>query len=359
MPLKETIESVVRNLRQGRYPNEQAISFMVVGPILADLGWDTKNPDCVWPEYTVKNGRVDYALCFPSQHPKVFVEVKQPGRADGADEQLFEYALRHGIRMALLTDGHTWSFYLPGEEGSYEDRRVYKLDLLERTAEESAAILVRYLEQPRIANDSAIEAAVRELRDRGRRSLAVKTMATAWAALVEDEDTAITERLSSEVEAKCGVRPTIDDITKFLKQLKPMGAGEVQPRRPIPTSTPAATQHVGRTLGYTIRGQWHACRSGKEVMLGLLKEFAARDSAFCERCYRDEGNRGRSRIYISQNRYEIYQKEPSFCEKHSVEFTPDWFVATNLSDDAMDKVIRMGCRVAGVTLNVDVSYNLD
>jgi len=76
MPLKETIESVVRNLRQGRYPNEQSISFMVVGPILSDLDWDTRNPDFVWPEYSVKNGRVDYALCFPAQHPKVFVEVK-------------------------------------------------------------------------------------------------------------------------------------------------------------------------------------------------------------------------------------------------------------------------------------------
>src|SRR2546422_11353878 len=201
MPLKETIETIVRNLRQGRYQNEQSVSVMVVLPILRELGWDTMTPDFVWPEYSVKNGRVDYALCFPEQHPKVFVEVKQPGNAEGADQQLFEYALRHGVRMALLTDGRTWSFYLPGEEGSYEDRRVYKLDLLERTSEASAETLNRYLSQTRIVSGQAIDDAVREIRDRGRTALATKTIPAAWQSLVEDADPTVTERIADEVEA--------------------------------------------------------------------------------------------------------------------------------------------------------------
>lgn len=33
MPLKETIEAVVKNLRLGKYPNEQAVSFQFVFPI--------------------------------------------------------------------------------------------------------------------------------------------------------------------------------------------------------------------------------------------------------------------------------------------------------------------------------------
>jgi len=94
-------------------------------------------------------------------------------------------------------------------------------------------------------------------------------------------------------------------------------------------------------------------------MLGLLREFAGVDPSFCGRCYQDDGNRGRSRIYISQNRYEIYRKDQIFCEKHSVELVSGWFIATNLSDDAMDRVIHMACRIAGATLNVDVSYSLD
>ena len=94
-------------------------------------------------------------------------------------------------------------------------------------------------------------------------------------------------------------------------------------------------------------------------MLGLVREFAKADPTFCDRCYQHEDNRGRSRIYITRNRYEIYRKDQVFCEKHSVELIPGWFIATNLSDDAMGKIIGMTCQVAGVTLNVDVSFSLD
>jgi hypothetical protein len=363
MAIKETIEAVVRKLQQGKYPNEQSISIGIVMPILSELGWETTDPDCVWPEYSVKNGRVDFALCYPLQHPKVFVEVKQPGKADGADEQLFDYALRHGVRMALLTDGRTWSFYLPGEEGSYEDRRVYKLDLLERTSDASAESLNRYLAQARIANGQAIDDAVREIRDRSRTTLATKTIPAAWQSLVDDADPTITERLADEVEAKCGVRPEIDAVAKFLKQL---GRGSSVAGLPAPVTNPRPTPQIAPTpmngphrLGYSYRGGWRNCHSGKEVMLGLLREFAHANSSFCDRCYQDEDNRGRSRIYITRDRYEIYRKDQAFCEKHSVELVPGWFIATNLSDDAMDKIIRMACRIVGATIDVDVSYSLD
>jgi hypothetical protein len=361
MALKETLESIARKLQQGKYPNEQSISMGIVRPVLDELGWDTTDPDFVWPEYSVKNGRVDFALCYPAQHPKIFVEVKQPGKADGADEQLFDYALRHGVRMALLTDGRTWSFYLPGEEGSYEDRRVYKLDLLERTSEASAESLHRYLSQSRIVSGQAIDDAVREIRDRGRTTLATKSIPAAWQSLVDDADPTITERIADEVEAKCGVRPEIDAVAKFLKQL-----GRTQPTPPPPQpANPTPPRLAGsqppspRRLGYSYRNGWQNCHSGKEVMLSLLREFAQADPSFCGRCYQDEDNRGRSRIYITQNRYEIYRKDQAFCEKHSVELIPGWFIATNLSDDAMNRIIRMACRIAGATIGVDVSYSLD
>jgi hypothetical protein len=41
MPLKESIESIIQNLRQGFFPNEQAISQGVVLRLLHELGWNT------------------------------------------------------------------------------------------------------------------------------------------------------------------------------------------------------------------------------------------------------------------------------------------------------------------------------
>lgn len=139
MSLESTLTDITTRLRQGRFPNEQAISQGIVLRVLQELGWDTWDTTLVWPEFQTGEGRVDFALCHPPSKPAVFIEVKQPGKAEDAVRQALEYAFHTGVPFVVLTDGKTWSFYLPAEQGSYEDRRVYKLDLFERAPAEAAA----------------------------------------------------------------------------------------------------------------------------------------------------------------------------------------------------------------------------
>lgn len=63
-----------------------------------------------------------------------------------------------GIPMAVLTDGQQWSFFLPAEEGAYNEQQVYKLDLLERERLESVSRLNRYLAYGDCKNDKALQA---------------------------------------------------------------------------------------------------------------------------------------------------------------------------------------------------------
>ncbi len=142
--LRQRIETARDRLRSGHFSNEASISTGLVLPLLAALGWDPFDPNEVAPEYRVKSRRVDFALITKGS-PSVFVEVKQPGMADGADQQLFEYAFMEGVPLAVLTDGATWSVYVPAEQGSMEERRAYHLDLAERTPSESADRLRRSL----------------------------------------------------------------------------------------------------------------------------------------------------------------------------------------------------------------------
>ena len=155
MSLEDTLADIRSRLRQDYFPNEQAISQGIVLSVLRDLGWDTSDTRIVWPEYSTGEGRVDFALCESSAKPKVFIEVKQPGHAEDGVQQALLYAFQTGVRFIVLTDGKTWSFYLPAEEGNYEERRVFKLDLFERSTGESAAVLQRYLEQSRVASGEA------------------------------------------------------------------------------------------------------------------------------------------------------------------------------------------------------------
>ena len=100
----------------------------------------------VWVDAACWMDQACVGATHPPQKPLVFIEVKQVGQSGGADKQLFEYAFHEGVPMAILTDGQEWNFYLPGEQGRYQERRVYKLDLLERAPEECAELLSRYLD---------------------------------------------------------------------------------------------------------------------------------------------------------------------------------------------------------------------
>src|ERR1700722_11137505 len=171
MALETTVADITARLRQGRFSNEQAISQGIVLRLLQELGWNIYDTARVWPEYQTGEGRTDFALCHPrAKLPAVLIEVKQPGKAEDAVRQALEYAFHTGVPFIVLTDGKTWSFYLPAEQGSYEDRRVYKLDLLERPAVEATETLNRYLARERVVAGEALETARQEYRSRNRNS---------------------------------------------------------------------------------------------------------------------------------------------------------------------------------------------
>ena len=67
--LETTLIDITSRLRQGRFPNEQAISQGIVLRVLQVLGWDTWDTTIVWPEYQTGEGRADFAgtLCTTSK----------------------------------------------------------------------------------------------------------------------------------------------------------------------------------------------------------------------------------------------------------------------------------------------------
>jgi hypothetical protein len=218
MSLIERIQTVRQRLREKTLVNEASVSIGVVLPILDALGWPAFDPSVVAPEYNVGTRRVDFALLTHGR-PAVFVEVKQPGLAGQADRQLFEYAFHEGVPIAILTDGATWHVYLPAMQGSYDDRRVYLLDLLERDPEESAARLQRYLSRDAVESGEAFERAQTDYKRSRQRKGAEAAIPQAWANLVSEPRLA--DLLAAEVESVCGFQPEASDLATFLSSLRP------------------------------------------------------------------------------------------------------------------------------------------
>lgn len=84
MSLESTLADITSKLHQGKFPNEQAISQGIVLRVFQELGWDSWDTNVVWPEYQTGEGRVDFALCHPPSKPAIFIEVKQPGKANNS-----------------------------------------------------------------------------------------------------------------------------------------------------------------------------------------------------------------------------------------------------------------------------------
>jgi predicted type IV restriction endonuclease len=184
--------------------------------LLQELGWPVFDPTIVSPEYGIEGRRVDYALCHPANKPVVFIEVKQPGKSEGADRQLFEYAFHQGVPLALLTDGREWHFYLPAGQGLYHERRVYKLDIVERDVAESEGRLLRYLSYGAVTTGEAHRAAQDDY-DSLRKDREIEAaIPKAWLKLIEDKDELLVELIADQVESLCGYRPEPDLVTGFL-----------------------------------------------------------------------------------------------------------------------------------------------
>lgn len=350
MSLNNKIDKIKMEIRQGKYTSEASVSTGIVLNILDCLGWPVFETDIVSEQYSLEGRKVDFALCHPANRPAAFIEVKKIGLSEGADRQLFEYAFHIGVPVAILTTGQEWSFYLPNEPGRYDERRVYKLDLLERDTAEASERLERYLSYKRVCSGEALKAARADYQDIARIREIEATIPKAWKALVEEHDSLLLDLLAERVEDLCGYKPDLDLCGNYLTTIlvqKPIQT----PRPPISPEGgviihPSPTGESGN-FTFSFKGQKHQARSARDVVSKLFHLIAEDDPRFLERFAARK--HGRKRRYLAQNKSELYPDRPDL-EIHSIEVAKGWWMGTNYSRKDLQKIIDLACDVAGSTL---------
>lgn len=339
-----------------RLANEAAVSSGVVLPILDALGWPVFDPNIVAPEYSVKGRRVDFALLSHGT-PAVFVEVKQPGHINGADKQLFEYAFHEGVPIAVLTDGETWHFYLPAMQGSYDDRRVYLLDIVERDVAESAERLKRYLDSESVTNGSAFDRARNDYSRARQRKETAAEIPRVWSQLARQADSVLVELISSEVESRTGYKPAREDVLMFLERLTTVGNG-TEPSPPgvkKPRGSKNGTTNVDEK-GFWLRDQFYPCRNGRDIMLQFFRLLDNQDNAFLDR-FIELPRHGRKRRYLAKSKEELYPGRPDIIAGNVSIIRPGYFLGTHYSHRSMRVIMRLACEVAGFIYDKDFRVN--
>ena len=102
--LKARIDEYGDRLRQ----SEALTRYALIDPLLRELGWDTEDPDMVWPEY---HG-ADYALLI---NCKSIIVVESKKLDEPLDEEAFDQGKQYcdsaRSKYFLLTDGRLWKLY--------------------------------------------------------------------------------------------------------------------------------------------------------------------------------------------------------------------------------------------------------
>jgi len=371
MNLHGHIARVRSAIGSGQFVNEASVSTGIVLPILQELGWPVFDPQVVAPEYTVEGRRVDFALCHPRNKPAVFVEVKQPGASDGADRQLFEYAFHIGVPLAVLTDGREWHFYLPAGQGSYHERRVYRLDLIERDAKESSQSFSRYLAYEAVTSGAALKAATEDYEGLRRVREITSTIPIAWRNLLQEQDSLLLDLLADQVESLCGFRPELDSVAQFISDqvgspsdaARP-GSSTVPSKASVPTrasagANSARTAPVSKpgSPGFVLRGNPVTTRSAIDTLIQFLRALAAHDQTFLDR-FAALPRHGRWRRFVGRTPRELYPDREDLARDYTHELLPGWWVGTNYSSDQIEKIIRVACDVAGLRVGVDVEFTV-
>ena len=363
MDLEQRLGRCAKGLREGRFANEQSISQGVVLPVLSELRWDVFDTTVVWPEFATGEGRVDFALCDPPHKPKCFIEVKQPGKAEDGVRQALEYAFHTGVPFVVLTDGVSWSFYLPAEQGTYEDRRVFKLDVLERSDAESAEILVRYLLHDRVVSGAALEIARKEYRSKSRREIAKQAIPDAWQDLVGKGDDLLIDLIAEAVESKAGVRPADNDVADFLGELSstrvlsntPSSNASPHSPGPVRPDTARPKHHSAHPKGtLLVHGESISYASGKDALVKVLSRLAQDDPTFLERCSHHRAFKGRKRRHIARRLDELYPERPDLQETHREALPGGWFLGTNLNNRSKLALIEAAAEVSGLVFGSDI-----
>ena len=331
--------------------DEAATKQTVILRILKALGWDPFNIDEVYPEYSVGSKRVDYALRHNGRN-KVFIEVKKVNEdLEKHQEQLLNYSFQEGIKLAVLTNGISWWFYLPLREGSWEQRKFYTIEIYDQESEEIVKKFEEFLSKENVISDRAIENAENLYKSRQKQYLIKETLPKAWKKIITEPDELLVDLLADTTEKLCGYKPDNEMVEQFLIRVS-----QGQPKREIPTpvklpsgqiSRPYSGGYTGKSIvAFTFKGTKYHVRSWKEMLVKITNLIL---SAHREQFDKVLNLVGRKRPYFTRNPNEL--RNPKRIDNTGI------YVETNLSANSIVKLSKSIIMLFGYREN-DISIEV-
>ncbi|KAA3610676.1 MAG: restriction endonuclease subunit R [Calditrichaeota bacterium] len=217
--LKKFIEDVKSNEKIYEFDEAKTKQALILR-LLSLLGWNIFDVEQVMPEHGVTSLRVDYSLRIFEQN-KVFIEAKKVSeQLEKHQEQLLNYSFKEGVKLAILTNGITWWFYLPLNEGNWEQRRFYSIDIIEQDSSSAANKFIDFLEYDNIKTSHSLTQAEKLYKGRLKNKIIKENIPKAWNKIISEKDEFLIEIINDTVEKLCGIRANESDIINFIDTIE-------------------------------------------------------------------------------------------------------------------------------------------
>ena len=232
--------------------SEAHVSQSVILRILDALNWSIFDHREVSSQHSVEKKSVDLAL-LTSNKTTVFIEVKKGGESlEKHQEQLLDYAFRQGVKIAILTNGITWWFYLSLRAVSWEQRKFTTVELNKQNRAEIVQKLVDLLSRENVRSGKAFQNAD-ALYKKHRISA---TLPEAWNHLVSEPEGLIVDLLVKKTQELCGEETDKSEVERFLlahlQNIKITSAPVAIEPVPVPEPEPPDHKKDTKTKAFTV-----------------------------------------------------------------------------------------------------------
>jgi hypothetical protein len=323
--------------------DEAATKQIVLLRVLSLLGWDTFNIDEVLPEYSVGSQKVDYSLRHKNVN-KVFIEVKKVGEdLEKHQEQLLNYSFKEGTKLAILTNGISWRFYLPLYEGSWDQRKFYTIEIYDQDSEDIVGKFKDYLSKENVLSGKSTQNAEAVYKSKQKEYLVSGTLPKAWNKLISEPDELLIELIADATEKLCGYKPENSVVEDFISSNIAGGKVDVgtQTTRK-PTERHAYTDiesYIGKTVtAFVFKNKRYEVKYWIEVLTQICKIMYDLHHSSFERVLQ---LRGSKRPYFTRKPDEL--RIPQQIEDSNI------FMETNLSSNSIVRISRNVISLFGYT----------
>jgi len=139
------------------------------------------------------------------------------GNLSAHEEQLLDYAFKQGVRLAVLTNGREWWFYLPLEEGPWAERRFLTLDLVNQETDEVNLRLTQFLQKEFVFAGLAYKDAKQRYDESREQQRIKKELPLAIRGLFSEPSPRVIEFLQNQTQGTIGALAPAELVRDALK----------------------------------------------------------------------------------------------------------------------------------------------